>query len=189
MSFWIVTGLSALLSVAVLVVALLRGRAGQQPAAAYDLQVYRDQLKEVDRDLTRKVIEEADAERLRNEISRRILAADAAMKADQALDGKHQVVLHGGEGVQLFDVKSIGLQHIRYHAQLVFADVKILLRRLRQRVHHWQVKRGGLITHSHLVLGIQGVTAEYGNDSRQQTPYRERHKAHWPRYWRGCKAP
>ncbi|NRB34092.1 MAG: c-type cytochrome biogenesis protein CcmI [Rhodobacteraceae bacterium] len=88
MSFWIVTGLSALLSVAVLVVALLRGRAGQQPAAAYDLQVYRDQLKEVDRDLARKVIEEADAERLRNEISRRILAADAAMKADQAQDGK-----------------------------------------------------------------------------------------------------
>ena len=55
--------------------------AGDGPAEAFDLQVYRDQLTEVDRDLTRGVISEEDAERLRTEISRRILAADAKASA------------------------------------------------------------------------------------------------------------
>jgi cytochrome c-type biogenesis protein CcmH len=60
-----------------LAVALLRGQRHTGPAEAFDLQVYRDQLTEVDRDLTRGVISDEDAERLRTEISRRILAADA----------------------------------------------------------------------------------------------------------------
>ncbi|MGY6635495.1 MAG: c-type cytochrome biogenesis protein CcmI [Alkalilacustris sp.] len=41
-----------------------------------DIRVYRDQLREVERDVARGVIAPADAERLRLEISRRILEAD-----------------------------------------------------------------------------------------------------------------
>ncbi|WP_306152306.1 c-type cytochrome biogenesis protein CcmI [Roseovarius sp. MMSF_3281] len=81
MVFWIVAGGLALAVSMILGLALLRGRVGDAPPAAYDLQVYRDQLKEVDRDLARGVISEAEAERLRAEVSRRVLAADAQLRA------------------------------------------------------------------------------------------------------------
>ena len=80
MTFWIVITVIALAITGLLVLALLRGRAGEEPPAAYDLQVYRDQLKEIDRDLARGVIAAEDADRVRAEVSRRILAADAQLK-------------------------------------------------------------------------------------------------------------
>lgn len=80
MTFWIVAIALALVATAFVVLALLRGRSGEEPPAAYDLRVYRDQLKEVDRDLARGVIGKADAERIRTEVSRRILAADAQLQ-------------------------------------------------------------------------------------------------------------
>lgn len=81
MSFWALTIVTALLIAVFLGFSLLRGRKLREPAAAYDLRVYREQLAGVDRDLARGVIGEADAERVRTEISRRILAADAQMQA------------------------------------------------------------------------------------------------------------
>ena len=75
--FWIATGVLAVTMAALLVAALLRGQRNTGPAEAFDVQVYRDQLSEVDRDLQRGVISDEDAERLRTEISRRILSADA----------------------------------------------------------------------------------------------------------------
>ncbi|AGT09749.1 cytochrome c-type biogenesis protein CycH [Paracoccus aminophilus JCM 7686] len=54
---------------------------GAEPAAAYDLRVYRDQLREVERDLERGVIEPGDAERLRIEIGRKVLEADRQLGA------------------------------------------------------------------------------------------------------------
>lgn len=77
MLFWTLSlGLSALVAFA-LVRALFRGGAGRSEAEA-DLQVYRDQLKEVERDRGRGVIGAAEAERARIEISRRLLEADRA---------------------------------------------------------------------------------------------------------------
>lgn len=84
MLFWIITGCLTLVVVATLVRALLRGSADSRPAAAYDLDVYRDQLKEVERDLERGVVSPADAERATTEVSRRILAADAALQDAQS---------------------------------------------------------------------------------------------------------
>ena len=51
------------------------GSAAAPDSAAYDLEVYRDQFRELDRDLVRGVIETAEAEAARNEIRRRALAA------------------------------------------------------------------------------------------------------------------
>ena len=79
--FWIVTAALSLAVALLLARALLRGRRDTGPAQAFDIQVYRDQLKDVERDLARGVIEAGDAERVRTEISRRILAADSAMRA------------------------------------------------------------------------------------------------------------
>ncbi|MBV2361413.1 c-type cytochrome biogenesis protein CcmI [Thalassococcus sp. CAU 1522] len=82
--FWIATGALALIVAALLVLALLRGRRETGPAAAFDLQVYRDQLKEIDRDAARGIIQPAEAERLRTEVSRRLLAADSQAQAETA---------------------------------------------------------------------------------------------------------
>lgn len=80
--FWIATGAMAFAVAVLLALAILRGQRDVAPAGASDLQVYRDQLAEIDRDLARGTIPADEAERLRAEVSRRILAADAAARAE-----------------------------------------------------------------------------------------------------------
>lgn len=80
--FWAVIAALTLAVTALLAAALGRGRPA--PAAASDLAVYRDQLLEVERDLARTTISPEEAERLRTEIGRRVLAADQALRADSA---------------------------------------------------------------------------------------------------------
>ncbi|MDA5555531.1 c-type cytochrome biogenesis protein CcmI [Shimia sp. MMG029] len=84
MIFWIVATALVGTTAAMLAVAMLKRRENEEHPAAYDLRVYRDQLKEVDRDLARGVLAEDDAERMRTEIARRILAADAQMQKHDA---------------------------------------------------------------------------------------------------------
>ncbi|WP_264213827.1 c-type cytochrome biogenesis protein CcmI [Leisingera thetidis] len=80
MVFWTVTALIAFSAALLLAMIIIRAREQGEPAAAYDLRVYRQQLREVGKDLARGVINEGDAERIRTEISRRILAADAQLQ-------------------------------------------------------------------------------------------------------------
>ncbi|MFY0619167.1 c-type cytochrome biogenesis protein CcmI [Shimia sp.] len=84
MIFWITAGALALVTSGLFALALIRRTAEDEHPAAYDLRVYRDQLKEVDRDTARGIIGEADADRMRTEISRRILTADAQMQTHDA---------------------------------------------------------------------------------------------------------
>lgn len=77
--FWILCAVLVIGVAAAILAPILRPRtasAGAKPAAAYDLGVYRDQLREVDRDLERGVIGADDATRLRAEIGRKVLDAD-----------------------------------------------------------------------------------------------------------------
>ncbi len=83
MAFWMATAAFSALVVGLLMMAVLRPRAGSAPAAAYDMQVYRDQLKEVDRDRARGVLNDDEAERARAEVARRLLEADRALQAAQ----------------------------------------------------------------------------------------------------------
>ncbi len=79
--FWIVcAALTGVVAMAIAAPLLRRHGPGAEPTAAYDLRVYRDQLREVERDLERGVIDLADAERLRVEIGRKVLAADRALE-------------------------------------------------------------------------------------------------------------
>ncbi len=83
--FWIIcAALVAVVAIAI-VAPLMRGRSHvAEPAAAFDLRIYRDQLREVERDLERGVIDAGDAERLRIEIGRKVLAADRALERETA---------------------------------------------------------------------------------------------------------
>ncbi len=78
--FWIVSiGLAGLVALAI-GRALLRSRPASR-ADASDVAVYREQLREVERDLEKGVITQGDAETVRLEVSRRILDADRAAQA------------------------------------------------------------------------------------------------------------
>ncbi|WP_171099879.1 c-type cytochrome biogenesis protein CcmI [Ruegeria sp. HKCCD7255] len=92
MTFWILIFFIAAVVSGFLGFVLLRGRSQGEPAAAYDLRVYREQLACVDRDLARGVIGDEDAERVRTEISRRILAADAQMQGEHSGTGPSRAV-------------------------------------------------------------------------------------------------
>ncbi len=84
LGFWIIAGAAALITVAILGRALITGGdTGQTDStAAHDVQVYRDQLAELDRDVARGVIGEAEAERARVETSRRLLEADRRARGE-----------------------------------------------------------------------------------------------------------
>ncbi|MWB78521.1 c-type cytochrome biogenesis protein CcmI [Pseudooceanicola sp. 216_PA32_1] len=84
MLFWILVSGLSLAVATVLSLAALRARASAGLHGGADVPVYKAQLAEVDRDLARGTIGAEEAGRLRNEIARRLLAADAAQHAPAA---------------------------------------------------------------------------------------------------------
>lgn len=81
---WLALAIMAAAAGGALLLPYLRGRKPPPPRAAYDLEVYRDQLAEVERDQARGLIGESEAKAARLEIARRALAADAAAKPSSA---------------------------------------------------------------------------------------------------------
>jgi len=80
--FWLLAA-SILVTSAVLLLAPLRSRRAARSRADSDVAVYRDQLEELNRDLEGGMIQEAEAQAARVEISRRLLAADAARAGEK----------------------------------------------------------------------------------------------------------
>ena len=74
----------ALGAVTVVCLPLLRGVPAAVDRGYFDRVVYRDQLKEVDRDLARGVLSPAEADSARLEIQRRLLAVDVAAPGGKA---------------------------------------------------------------------------------------------------------
>lgn len=76
MAFWIPVSVVTVLAIVWALWPLLRN-AKSAPAAraSYDMQVFKDQLQEIESDEARGVITAAEAERVRTEVSRRLLAA------------------------------------------------------------------------------------------------------------------
>lgn len=90
MAFWSIAALLSLGVAALLIASSLRARAAatagtaDQTGRAQDIQVYRDQLAEVDRDLARGTLDASEAQRTRTEIARRLLEADRKQGATAA---------------------------------------------------------------------------------------------------------
>jgi len=110
MLFWIICLVLAAVS-ALLLALPLRPAPGEDEAARSDVDIYRAQLDELDRDIERGVLDEAEAERARTEIARRLLAADKAGQSrlgtaprglTLAIVGLSLVTLIGG-GLWLYD--------------------------------------------------------------------------------------
>ncbi|WP_010138227.1 c-type cytochrome biogenesis protein CcmI [Oceanicola sp. S124] len=81
MLFWVISAILSLAVAGLLVRSLMQGGGSAEPAEALDVAIYRDQLAEIDRDLARGALPEEEAARTRTEVSRRLLAADAAARA------------------------------------------------------------------------------------------------------------
>ncbi|MBV7379208.1 c-type cytochrome biogenesis protein CcmI [Maritimibacter dapengensis] len=92
MGFWIVVITAAIGIVLVLGYALFSpARDTARATAEYDMEIYRDQLKELERDKARGVIREEEAKRAEVEISRRLLDADRALQASTGAKGAPKV--------------------------------------------------------------------------------------------------
>lgn len=76
MLFALVCAVLLLAVLAAVAMPLLSGVRVPAPRGQYDRAVYRDQLREVDRDLARGVLSQGEADAARLEIQRRLLAAD-----------------------------------------------------------------------------------------------------------------
>lgn len=78
---WAIFMAMTLVAAGALLLPFLRRPPQSVSRAAYDIEIYRDQLAEIDRDVRRGLIEETEARAARTEIGRRALAADSAGRA------------------------------------------------------------------------------------------------------------
>ncbi|NVK17160.1 MAG: c-type cytochrome biogenesis protein CcmI [Methylocystaceae bacterium] len=83
MSFWIAVALMSAITLFLLAAPVWRKSKEEAARADYDLNVFKDQLKELDRDLERNLISEEEAETARLEIQRHLLAADEKRKKQE----------------------------------------------------------------------------------------------------------
>jgi cytochrome c-type biogenesis protein CcmH len=78
MLFWVVAALLTLAACLAVLMPLVRDTGHEDSGKSHDLEVYRDQLAELDRDAARGLIDPNEAEQARAEIGRRILRLDVA---------------------------------------------------------------------------------------------------------------
>lgn len=113
MIFWVFAGGISALAMAAMLWPLLRPIKKTALRSSYDVQIYKDQLKEVEADLARGTLSESEAKASRTEVSRRLLVA-AGAEAGETSSGNAPVlasrilavvlalaVLAGGFGVYL----------------------------------------------------------------------------------------
>jgi len=84
MILFVVLGAMTVIAIAFLVLPLLRRRDTGPSRKDYDLEIYRDQLRELERDVERGVVAAGEAEAARVEIERRMLAAKAPAEEENA---------------------------------------------------------------------------------------------------------
>lgn len=90
---WIVILALAAVAAAALLLPLLRSRQAAAARAAYDREVYRDQLAELERDQARGLIDAEEAKAARAEIARRMLATERDETAAPAQRGARPLAL------------------------------------------------------------------------------------------------
>ena len=81
--FWIIAVLITFVTIAVAIYPLLRQGRDLDNANEYDLAIYKAQLREIDEDVERGLIEKAEADAARAEVARRLLGAQDALEVEK----------------------------------------------------------------------------------------------------------
>jgi len=89
MLFWILVAVLTAAVAAILLYPLLRGAKAAEDARAGEVAVYRDQLRELDRDVSGGLITADEADYARAEIGRRLIAVSGAAPVDERKPVRH----------------------------------------------------------------------------------------------------
>lgn len=108
MLFWIVAALLTLVASLAVLLPLGRNSSARVSTSSNDIEVYRDQLNEVDRDVARSLILPAEAEQARAEIGRRILRIAGDKRPEGSRSGRLARTI-GGVAVLAVPLLSWGL--------------------------------------------------------------------------------
>lgn len=91
MFLWLILAALAAIALGIVVYPLLRANQAAATRADYDIEVYLDQLQELNRDIIRGVIGEAEGAAARTEIERRLIAAERSRRStDKQPPSKHR---------------------------------------------------------------------------------------------------
>lgn len=115
MTVWIVAVVMSLVAAAAIVLPLLRRRAQAADPAAYDIEVYKDQLEQVGQDYDRGLLTADQAQAAKTEISRRLLNADSRRQSPGAKMGVASGVSYAIVGLVALAVPAgaLGLYAVR----------------------------------------------------------------------------
>ncbi|QWW68849.1 c-type cytochrome biogenesis protein CcmI [Rhizobium sp. WYJ-E13] len=89
MLFWILVAVLTAAVAAILLYPLLRGAKAAEDTRAGEVAVYRDQLRELDRDVSGGLITADEADYARAEIGRRLIAVSGAAPAEESRPARH----------------------------------------------------------------------------------------------------
>jgi len=133
MVFWIPVGLVTAMAIIWTIYPLLR-REKSAPAAraSYDMQVFKDQLAEIDTDENRGTITEAEAKRVRTEVSRRLLAAASAEEVEAPAQNAPKTATYGLTALIILAVTMGGLGTYRQWGQPGLPDFPLSENRAQQ---------------------------------------------------------
>ncbi|MFE0013818.1 c-type cytochrome biogenesis protein CcmI [Mesorhizobium sp. NPDC059054] len=119
MLFWVIAAVLTLGASLAVLLPLAGGARERDSQNAHDLEVYRDQLGEIDRDLERGLIQPAEAEQARAEIGRRILRLGSNESTAQASGSGSKVV----RGLSVIAVLAVPLLSWGIYARLGSPDL------------------------------------------------------------------
>jgi len=85
MTLWIAIAALTVIALGIIVLPVLRGGKNAAKRADYDVALFKEQLKELDRERETGLLNEAEAEAARQELERRLLVADAERNQEAAL--------------------------------------------------------------------------------------------------------
>jgi cytochrome c-type biogenesis protein CcmH len=106
---WLAIGLMVVVAAAALIWPLLRTTDTPADRAAYDLTVFQDQLKDVERDVSRGVLTEDEAGAARLEIQRRILTAGRAPAETHSSDSPGRRTVTAGVLALVVPLLALGI--------------------------------------------------------------------------------
>ncbi len=136
-TFWLAVAILLAIVVLALIVPLLRHPRRVLARAEYDLAIYKDQLRELEEDVANGLIPPEEAKAARNDIARRILAADEARrKAKEALDAGSSLndrLVGVFSAVVLIPAVAVGVYLMRGHPGMPDLPIKERLRHAAER--------------------------------------------------------